>query len=83
MQRIAGVDGGFFVRLILGAVRRAMKRMFQQDVVPEPWRVSAHQPALLWGLAQMEGSQQRMQTVPAKLKVLASLKVAALTGCPF
>lgn len=83
MQRIAGVDGGIFVRLILGAVRRAVKSLFQRDVVPEPWRVAAHQPALVWGLAQMEGSQQRMQTVPAKLKALAGLKVAALTGCPF
>ncbi len=80
MARIDGVDGkqdNAFVRSFYAAVRRKLGR------VPEPMRITAHQPRLLAGLGGMEMAQEAMHTVDPVLKALASIKTAMLIGCPF
>ena len=48
-----------------------------------PIRIHAHHPRLLRALAAMEMGQEAASTVPAALKMLASLRVAGRVGCPF
>jgi len=58
-------------------VRRKMGR------VPEPARISAHQPRLLAAMGGMEWAQEAMRTVDPGLKALVGIKAAMLIGCPF
>jgi hypothetical protein len=51
--------------------------------VPEPVRITAHQPRLLAALSGMEMAQEAMRTVDPVVKALAGIKTAMLIGCPF
>ena len=51
--------------------------------LPEPLRVHAHSDAILQAWMSYERYFARAGRVDAKLKSLASLKTAALIGCPF
>jgi hypothetical protein len=80
MVRIEGVsdaDAGLVTRgLYLGAKRVAGQ-------VPDPLRIMAHSKPVMWGDALFELALARAHAVPARLKSLASIKVAALVGCVF
>jgi len=80
MARIEGIgdqQANVFTRTVYGAVRRKIGR------VPEPMRITAHQPRLLAALAGMETAQAAMRTVDPVVKALAEIKAAMLIGCPF
>jgi hypothetical protein len=48
-----------------------------------PFKITAHQPRLLFAVGGMEVGEHALHTVDAKLKALASIKTATLVGCPF
>jgi hypothetical protein len=51
--------------------------------VPEPLAVTAHHPWIFRGYSAYEFALDRARLVNQRLKALASLKAAALIGCPF
>ena len=80
MARIEGINvrhASAFTRFVYRAVRRKIGR------VPEPVRITAHQPRLLAALSGMELAQAAMRTVDPVLKALVGIKAAMLIGCPF
>ncbi|MGC9947368.1 MAG: hypothetical protein ABSF64_13445 [Bryobacteraceae bacterium] len=80
MARIEGIgdkQADLFTRTVYGAVRRKL------GSVPEPMRITAHQPRLLAALGGMEMAQEAMRTVDPLVKALAEIKAATLIGCPF
>jgi len=80
MARIRGVEAneaGFFTRFLYWMTRRQVGRVIL------PFKITAHQPRLLFAMGGMEMSEHALRTVEAKLKVLASIKAATLVGCPF
>ena len=86
MARIQGVapqDAGWLTRGLYWLVRRKMRQLTGQAQLSEPIAITAHHTRLLVALGQMEMGQGAAQSVPARLKSLASIKVAALIGCPF
>jgi 4-carboxymuconolactone decarboxylase len=86
MARMQGVEpdeAGWFTRLVYWFVKREVKKLTGRPRLLEPVKVAAHHPRLLKALGQMEGGQAAARSVPASLKSLASLKAAALVGCPF
>jgi AhpD family alkylhydroperoxidase len=68
---------GFLVRLAYWFARRRFGR------VPGPVRVFAHNPWTLSAVAGFELASERGRAAPARLKELASVKVATLVGCRF
>jgi alkylhydroperoxidase family enzyme len=84
MSRIRGANpsrqgllAGLFTRIVYALTKRKLGR------VVGPVQVTAHHPQILWGYGQMEQSLLSSQRVDAKLKELATLRVATLVGCPF
>ena len=80
MARIAGIDekrANLFTRLFYALVRRKIGR------VPEPLRITAHQPRLLAGLGGMEMAQEAMRSADGVVKALVQIKAAMMIGCPF
>jgi hypothetical protein len=80
MARLNGLDGraaGWNARFVYWLAKRKVGR------VPEPVTIYAHHPNLLRGYGAFEMFLERAKKVDARLKNLASLKVAALVGCPF
>lgn len=80
MARIEGIrdeQANVFTRTVYAAVRRKIGR------VPEPMRITAHQPRLLAALGGMEMAQEAMRSVDPVVKALADIKTAMLIGCPF
>ena len=51
--------------------------------VAEPLAVAAHHGAIVFGYSTYELALDRARLVDKRLKTLASLKAAALVGCPF
>ena len=51
--------------------------------MPDPLRIMAHSKPVMWADAMFELALARAHAVPARLKSLASIKVAALVGCVF
>jgi hypothetical protein len=51
--------------------------------VPEPLRLMAHSKPVMFAAGLFELAIARGHAVPARLKTLASIKVAALVGCVF
>jgi hypothetical protein len=80
MTRIAGVPAERAGLLARFAYRLA-RRMFGK--VPEPMTVAAHHGTIFRGYVGYEFFLGRARLVDARLKALASLKAAALVGCPF
>jgi 4-carboxymuconolactone decarboxylase len=85
MARMNGVEpgeAGWFTRLVYWLVKREVSKLTGQPRLLEPIKITAHHPRLLKALGQMEGGQAAAKSVPASLKFLASIKAAALVGCP-
>lgn len=76
-------QGVWWLPLVYRMMRKMMGDLTGKAVVPEPARITAHQPRLLWGVGQMEMAQQGMKTVAPALKSLAGLTAARQVGCPF
>jgi hypothetical protein len=80
MARVEGIDdkqASLFTKSFYSAVRRKIGR------VPEPLRITAHQPRLLAAVGGMELAQEAMRSIDPTLKALVALKAATLIGCPF
>jgi hypothetical protein len=80
VARIEGVQenrGNPFTRSFYRVVRRKIGK------VPEPLRITAHQPRLLAALGGMEVAQEAMHAVDPIIKALVEIKTAMLIGCPF
>ncbi len=80
MARIRGIgdaEGNVFTRFVYSMVRRKI------GSIPEPMRITAHQPKLLAALAGMEVAQEGLRTVDPVVKALAGIKTAMMIGCPF
>jgi hypothetical protein len=83
MKGIDRAEAGWFTQLVYWFVRRSLRKVTGKDRLIEPVKVAAHHPRLLRAMGQMEGGVAAAKSVPAKLKQLASLQTARLTGCPF
>jgi AhpD family alkylhydroperoxidase len=88
MARIAGVPprgAGLYTRLAYHFTRRSLARLTGR--APEgmiaPLEMYAHLPGLLRGYAGLEQATARLHRVDKRLRALAELKAAALTGCEF
>jgi hypothetical protein len=80
MARIEGVrdaEAGLVTRAVFRGTKQMMGR------VPDPLRIMAHSKPVMWADVMFELALQRASAVPARLKSLASIKVAALVGCVF
>jgi len=80
MARIEGVQekrGNPFTRSFYRVVQRKIGK------VPEPLRITAHQPRLLAAVGGMEMAQEAMRSVDPVIKALVGIKTAMLIGCPF
>jgi len=80
MARVEGV-GEAGAGMVTRGVYRSAKRMLGQ--VPEPLRIMAHSGPVMWGDVIFELALSRAHAVSARLKGLASIKVATLVGCVF
>lgn len=80
MARIGGVSDAE-AGLVTRGMYRGAKRIAGQ--VPDPLRIMAHSKPVMWADAMFELALGRAHAVPARLKSLASIKVAALVGCVF
>jgi hypothetical protein len=80
MARIEGV-GDAEAGLVTRGMYQGAKRIAGR--VPDPLRIMAHSKPVMWADAMFELALARAHAVPARLKSLASIKVAALVGCVF
>ena len=83
MKGVEPAEAGWFTRLVYWFVRRKFGKLTGKNRLIEPVKVAAHHPRLLRALGQIEGALEAARSVPAQLKLLASLKAATLIGCPF
>ena len=80
MSRIPGVPttkASLFTKIAYWFSKRRVGKIM------EPLAVTAHHPTILRGYGAYEFYLDRARLVDARLKALASLKAAALIGCPF
>jgi hypothetical protein len=81
MARIDGVsdaEAGLLTRAVYrGAKARASGR------VPDPLRIMAKSPSVMWAAGFYELASARGASVPDRLKVLAGIKAASMIGCVF
>jgi hypothetical protein len=80
MARIEGIPqrkAGLFVRLAYWFSKRMVGKVI------EPAMITAHHPWIFRAYGAYEFMLDRARLVDARLKALASLKAAALIGCPF
>ena len=83
MKGVEPADAGWLTRLVYWFVRRKFGKLTGQQRLIEPVKVAAHHPRLLRAMGQMESGLEAARSVPAELKLLASLQAAMLIGCPF
>jgi hypothetical protein len=83
MKGIEPMEAGWLTRLVYWLVRRRFGKLTGKNRLIEPVKVAAHHPRLLRAMGQMEAGLERARSVPAELKLLASLQAAMLIGCPF
>jgi alkylhydroperoxidase family enzyme len=78
MARIAGKERpGFFGRIVYWIARRRFGR------VPEPLRITAHNPWVFAAANAAEGLLEKAHAVDLRSKELVSILVALRIGCPF
>jgi len=70
-------EAGFRTKLIFRRIKRFLGR------IPLSSRIHARDPKLLYLNSEMTRHLAAPGKVPAKLKELAQIKVAAMVGCPF
>ena len=88
MTRMKGVpkeDGGLFVKLAYVFGRKSMKDLTGKDLDEglAPIAIYAHSPGLLKGYGRMEQATAKMDKVPERLRMLASLKTSSLVECEY
>ena len=83
MQGITAAEAPLGLRLVYSYVRRKVAKIAGRADLPEPIQVTAHHRRLLRATAHMEMGQEAARSVPARLKLLASIQAARLIGCPF
>ena len=83
LKGVEPAEAGWLTRLVYWFVRRKFSKLTGKDRLIEPVKVAAHHPRLLKALGQMEGGLEAARSVPAELKLLASLQASMLIGCPF
>ena len=80
MARIGGIgdtEAGLLARQVFkGAKRRAGK-------VPDPLRIMAHCPPVMFAAGAFEVAWARAKSVDPVLKDLCQLKVSQMVGCAF
>jgi hypothetical protein len=79
-DRVQGVserEAGWLTKLLYHALRKRI------GLVPKPKMLAAHHAPTLLASTWMDAVCAGARTVPARLKELAQLKVAAMVGCPF
>ena len=80
MARLKGVgdaEAGLVTRAFYSGARHRV------GAVPEPLRIMALNPAIMFASAGFELAMGRAKMVDQRLKDLASLKVSAMIGCVF
>jgi len=79
MSRIDVTDAGksWLARLSFFITKRKMGKVVM------PVKVHALSTPLLYGMGQMELSQEKSTKVPITVKMLAQVRTAMLIGCPF
>jgi hypothetical protein len=80
-QRIDGVSDPQARLLTRGVYRAAKGRTGGK--VPEPLRIMAHSPSVMWAAGLYEVASARGVAVPKALKTLAGIKIASMIGCVF
>lgn len=80
MARLDGV-GDEAAGAITRQVFRAAKR--QIGAVPDPLRIMAHCPPVMYAAGLFETAWARAKSVDPVLKDLCQLKVASMVGCVF
>jgi hypothetical protein len=83
MNGVEADQAGWLTRLLYRLVKRKVGKLTGRARVVEPVRITAHHPRLLMALGQMEMGQDAARSVPAALKLLASIQAATLIGCPY
>jgi AhpD family alkylhydroperoxidase len=89
MTRIAGVSGrraGPLVKLAYFFTRRQLARLTGRDTseaMIEPLRMYAHVPGLLLAYGKLEQATAKLHRLDERLKNLAELKAATMTGCEY
>ena len=78
MARIEGnARPGWFARIVYLFARKQFGR------VPEPLRITAHNPPVFKAMALYEAFLPRARVLDPRAKELASILVAMRIGCPF
>lgn len=88
MARIEGVpsrDAGPRVKLLYWFVRRGLAAAtgHRSERSIEPLEVYAHVPGLLRAYGGLEQATAKLHRLPERVRMLAELKAAALTSCPY
>jgi hypothetical protein len=74
---VSDAEAGLVTRGVFSGAKRMAGK------VPDPLRIMAHSKPVMWADVMFELALGRAHAVPARLKSLASIKVAALVGCVF
>ncbi|MEE2679639.1 MAG: hypothetical protein VX546_13750 [Myxococcota bacterium] len=80
MPRIEGVNDAEAGLIQRGVFRESRRRV---GAVIEPLRLMAHSSAVMWAAGLFETVFKRARSVDPRLKDLAALKAASMTGCVF
>jgi AhpD family alkylhydroperoxidase len=88
MARISGVselEMGEEVRSALGYTRQGLAQLAGRETehMIEPLEIYAHAPGLLSGIGALEQATAELNRVDLRLRDLAELKAATMTGCEY
>ena len=76
MKGLSDSEASWISRFIFRGIRRRVGR------VGDTWRIAAHAPGLLLGIALKEVAYDRVRGIDRSLRTLVQIKVAMLVGCP-
>src|SRR5262249_1977617 len=76
MKGIEPAEAGWFTRLVYWFVGRKSRKLTGKDRLVDPVKVAAHHPRLFRAMGQRERGFEAARSVPAELKLLASLQAA-------
>jgi len=83
MKGVEPAEASWLTRLVYWFVDRKFGKLTGKNRVIEPVKIAAHHPRLFRAIGKMEGGIEAARSIPADLKLLASLQAAMLIGCPF
>jgi hypothetical protein len=81
MARVDGVSDAEASLLTRAVYRGAKARVSGR--VPDPLRIMAKSPSVMWAAGLYELASARGSAVPERLKGLAGIKAASMIGCVF